>query len=194
MRSGPRRAACAYPSRCEPEGWRRGHPAWCCVRNRLRGHRHALGSGLGRPRVRVSIHCAIHIQADEGLLRSLLTNLIGNAWKFTAKENDAHIEVGCDDAHEGWVVHFVRDNGAGFAMNEAAKVFEPFHRFHSEGDFAGIGVGLATCQRIVHRHGGSIWMNSAPGKGATVYFSLSRTEVKGHPPCVPIDSFFATFG
>jgi signal transduction histidine kinase len=141
----------------------------------------------------VSIRGPMHIQADEGLLRSLMTNLIGNAWKFTAKEPSAHIEVGCDDTHEGWVVHFVRDNGAGFAMCEAAKVFEPFHRFHSTRDFAGTGVGLATCQRIVLRHGGSIWINSAPGKGTTVYFSLSRAEVKGYPPCVPKDSFFATF-
>lgn len=144
--------------------------------------------------VEVSIHCPMHILADEGLLRSLLTNLIGNAWKFTAKEIDARIEVGCDDTHEGWVVHFVRDNGAGFAMSEAAKVFEPFHRFHSTRDFVGTGVGLATCKRIAHRHGGSIWINSAPGKGATVYFSLSRPGVKGHPPCVPKDSHFATFG
>jgi signal transduction histidine kinase len=143
--------------------------------------------------VDVCVRSPMHIQADEGLLRSLLTNLIGNAWKFTAKEKDPHIEVGCDDTHEGWVVHFVRDNGAGFAMNEAARVFEPFHRCHSTRDFAGTGVGLATCQRIVHRHGGSIWINSAPGKGTTVYFSLNRTEVKGHPPSVPVDSFFATF-
>lgn len=135
----------------------------------------------------------MHIQADAGLLRSVLTNLIGNAWEFTAKEKDAHIEVECDDTPEGWVVHFVRDNGAGFAMNEAARVFEPFHRFHAPGDFAGTGVGLATCQRIVHRHGGSIWIDSAPGKGTIVYFSLSRTEVKGHPPSVPVSSFFATF-
>jgi signal transduction histidine kinase len=141
----------------------------------------------------VSVRRPMHVQADEGLLRSLLTNLIGNAWKFTAKKKDAHIEVGCDDSHEGWVVHFVRDNGAGFAMDEAAKVFEPFHRFHSTRDFAGTGVGLATCQRIVHRHGGSIWIKSTPGDGTTVYFSLHQTGVKGHPPCVPADSFFATF-
>ena len=143
--------------------------------------------------VAVSIRSPMHVRADEGLLRSLMMNLIGNAWKFTSKEASAHIEVGCDDTHEGWVVHFVRDNGAGFAMSEAAKVFEPFQRFHSTRDFAGTGVGLATCQRIVHRHGGSIWINSAPGQGTTVYFSLSRPEVKGHPPCIPKDSFFATF-
>jgi signal transduction histidine kinase len=143
--------------------------------------------------VGVSIRSPMHILADEGLLRSLLANLIGNAWKFTAKEASAHIEVGCDDTDEGWVVHFVRDNGAGFDMNDAAKVFEPFHRFHSTQDFAGTGVGLATCQRIVRRHGGSIWISSAPGKGTSVYFSLSQTGVKGHPPCVPKGSFFATF-
>jgi signal transduction histidine kinase len=143
--------------------------------------------------VTVSIRGPMHIQADEGLLRSLMANLIGNAWKFTSKVASPHIEVGCDNTHEGWVVYFVRDNGAGFAMSEAAKVFEPFHRFHTTQDFAGTGVGLATCQRIVHRHGGSIWIKSMPGHGTTVYFSLSRAEVKGHPPCVPSDSFFATF-
>jgi signal transduction histidine kinase len=143
--------------------------------------------------VAVSIRSPMHVQADEGLLRSLLVNLIGNAWKFTAKETSAHIEVGCDDTEDGWVVHFVRDNGAGFDMNDAAKVFEPFHRFHSARDFEGTGVGLATCQRIVRRHGGSIWINSAPGKGTSVYFSLSQAGVKGHPPCVPKGSFFATF-
>jgi signal transduction histidine kinase len=143
--------------------------------------------------VAMSIRSPMHVQADEGLLRSLMANLIGNAWKFTAKEASAHIEVGCDDTHEGWVVHFVRDNGAGFSMNDAAKVFEPFRRFHSTRDFEGTGVGLATCQRIVRRHGGSIWINSAPGKGTTVYISLNQAGVKGHPPCVPEDSFFATF-
>ena len=120
-------------------------------------------------KVGVSIRTPMHIQADDGLLRSLLTNLIGNAWKFTAKEPSAHIEVGCDDSDGGWVVHFVRDNGAGFDMNDAAKVFEPFHRFHTTRDFEGTGIGLATCQRIVRRHGGSIWINSAPGKGTSVY-------------------------
>lgn len=143
--------------------------------------------------VAVSIRSPMHVQADAGLLRSLMSNLIGNAWKFTAKEASAHIEVGCHETDDGWAVHFVRDNGAGFDMSEAAKVFEPFHRFHSTQDFAGTGVGLATCQRIVHRHGGSIWINSTPGRGTTVYFSLNRTGVKGHPPCVPKDSFFATF-
>jgi signal transduction histidine kinase len=144
-------------------------------------------------KVAVSIGHPMHVQADEGLLRSLMSNLIGNAWKFTAKVPSAHIEVGCDDSDEGWVVHFVRDNGAGFSMSDAAKVFEPFHRFHSTQDFKGTGVGLATCQRIVRRHGGSIWIKSAPGQGTSVYFSLSQRGVKGHPPCVPKDSFFATF-
>jgi len=141
--------------------------------------------------VAVSIQSPMHVQADKALLRSLMSNLIGNAWKFTAKEASAHIEVGCDDTHEGWVVHFVKDNGAGFAMDEAAKVFEPFQRFHAMKDFAGTGVGLATCQRIVSRHGGSIWIASKPGEGATVYFSLNQAGVKGHPPTVAEDSYFA---
>jgi signal transduction histidine kinase len=143
-------------------------------------------------KVAVSIRSPMHVQADEGLVRSLMSNLIGNAWKFTAKEASAHIEVGCDDTHVGWVIHFVKDNGAGFAMDEASRVFEPFQRFHAARDFAGTGVGLATCQRIVRRHGGSIWISSKPGEGATVYFSFNQAGVRGHPPTVPEDSFFAT--
>ena len=112
---------------------------------------------------------------DAPLLRALLENLLGNAWKFTAKVPSARITFGAEQA-EGDRVYFVRDNGAGFDMAYAEKLFAPFQRLHAEADFAGTGVGLATVQRIVHRHGGRIWAESAVGKGATFHFTLPSSH------------------
>jgi light-regulated signal transduction histidine kinase (bacteriophytochrome) len=100
----------------------------------------------------------------------LLENLIGNAWKFTSKVPAARIEVGRLEANHAF---FVRDNGAGFDMAHATKLFGPFQRLHSAGEFPGTGIGLATAQRIVHRHGGLIWAEARPGEGATFFFTLS---------------------
>lgn len=109
---------------------------------------------------------------DSQLVESMMENLIGNAWKFSAGFDPARIEVGL--SHEGHTpVYFVRDNGAGFKMDYAEKLFVPFQRLHSEKEFAGTGIGLATTQRIVHRHGGRIWAESRPGQGATFFFTLS---------------------
>ncbi|HWH81029.1 MAG TPA: ATP-binding protein [Burkholderiaceae bacterium] len=129
-------------------------------------------------------------QADEGLVRSLMTNLLDNAWKYTGKRIDASIEVGCTAA-EGKQVFFVRDNGAGFDMGKAVELFKPFQRFHSATEFAGSGVGLATCQRIVRRHGGSIWIASACGEGTTVYFTLTPATDTSLPASLSRDSNFA---
>jgi len=104
---------------------------------------------------------------DPQLLRALLDNLIGNAWKFTAKHPTARIEFGRTGAN-----YFVRDDGAGFDPEYAQKLFVPFQRLHKASDFAGTGVGLATVQRIVLRHGGKVWASSAVGRGATFYFTL----------------------
>ncbi|MFH0953311.1 MAG: transporter substrate-binding protein [Verrucomicrobiota bacterium] len=110
-------------------------------------------------------------QGDPALLRAALQNLLGNAWKFTRKCDRARVEVGMVE-QDGKLVYFVRDNGAGFDMKQASKLFAPFQRLHSEEDYPGTGVGLATVQRIVHRHGGRIRAEAEPGKGATFYFTL----------------------
>jgi len=108
---------------------------------------------------------------DERLLHAAFENLLGNAWKYTSKKKKATIEVGATN-HDGKTAYFVRDNGAGFDMAYAGKLFEPFTRLHSRSEFEGTGIGLATVQRIVHRHGGKVWAEGAVGKGATLYFTL----------------------
>jgi signal transduction histidine kinase len=110
---------------------------------------------------------------DPRLLRALLENLLSNAWKFTSKTSGARIEFGlAPDNGRGRRVHVVRDNGAGFDMVHATKLFGAFQRLHTDREFQGTGVGLATAQRIVHRHGGEIWAESEPGRGASFYFTL----------------------
>jgi light-regulated signal transduction histidine kinase (bacteriophytochrome) len=109
---------------------------------------------------------------DAQLARALLDNLLGNAWKFTSKTPLARIELGSEEV-DGASAYFVRDNGAGFDMAHAERLFGPFQRLHSASEFSGTGIGLATVQRIVRRHGGRIWAESAPGEGATFHFTLS---------------------
>ncbi len=121
--------------------------------------------------VDVRVEKDLRVQADPQLIESVLENLIGNAWKFSSKCAAAAIEIGTQQGAEKGV-YFVRDNGAGFDMSYADKLFGPFQRLHSQSDFAGTGIGLATVQRILHRHGGRIWAESAPGSGATFFFTL----------------------
>jgi light-regulated signal transduction histidine kinase (bacteriophytochrome) len=108
---------------------------------------------------------------DRRLLDALFANLLHNAWKFTAKRDDARIEVGCEP-QPSRVVYFVRDNGAGFDMAHASKLFGVFQRLHRQDEFVGTGIGLATVQRIVTRHGGRIWADAAVDRGSTFYFTL----------------------
>jgi DNA-binding response OmpR family regulator len=111
------------------------------------------------------------VEADSGLMRVAFDNLLGNAWKFTSKISAPRIEVGTSQ-QEGVAVFFVRDNGAGFNMEWAEKLFSPFQRLHHDSEFEGTGIGLATVYRIVDRHGGRIWAESAVDHGATFYFTI----------------------
>ena len=121
--------------------------------------------------VEVSVWDGMRTEADAHLLRAALDNLIGNAWKFTSKSAKPHIEVGALK-DRGRATFFVRDNGAGFDMAYADKLFGAFQRLHSATEYSGTGIGLATVQRIVHRHGGRIWAEAEIGKGAVFFFTL----------------------
>jgi PAS domain S-box-containing protein len=121
--------------------------------------------------VELVIPDGVFVEGDERLLRIVLDNLLNNAWKFTSKTEHARIELGAFDNDAAHVV-FVRDNGAGFDMLRARKLFTAFHRLHPPTEFEGTGVGLAIVQRIIHRHGGRIWAEASVGDGATFYFIL----------------------
>ena len=114
----------------------------------------------------------LHVAGDPGLMRVVVENLLSNAWKYTSRRAHALIEVGAATQPDGSRAIFVRDNGTGFDMAYAGKLFAPFQRLHSEGEFEGSGVGLATVQRVVHRHGGRVWAEAAPDAGATFYFTV----------------------
>ncbi|HZV81702.1 MAG TPA: ATP-binding protein, partial [Geobacteraceae bacterium] len=108
---------------------------------------------------------------DAELLRLVMTNIIGNAWKYTGKKETTVIDFGMTEC-EGERAYFIRDNGTGFDMNQADKLFTAFERLHKKNDFEGHGIGLATVQRIIHRHGGRVWAEGEVDKGATFYFVL----------------------
>jgi light-regulated signal transduction histidine kinase (bacteriophytochrome) len=122
-----------------------------------------------------SVECDIEdglvVQADRRLIQIVFENLLGNAWKYTGKVAAARIEVRAEPRHDN-LVYMVCDNGVGFDMAYAFKLFTPFVRLHSNDDFPGTGIGLATVQRIIERHGGRVWAEGAVGLGATVYFTI----------------------
>lgn len=121
--------------------------------------------------IALDIAPSLNVQGDSGLLRVMLENLLSNAWKYTSNRPQPEIAFGRLSAEEGEQTFFVRDNGVGFDMQHAEKLFRPFQRLHGE-EFSGTGVGLATVLRIVERHGGRIWASAEVGQGATFYFSL----------------------
>ena len=134
-----------------------------------------LQAGAPARAVDFVIQPGLVVNGDQGLLRSLLENLLGNAWKFSSKVDRPRIEVGQVQVDGSWD-YFVRDNGAGFDMAYADKLFTPFQRLHSAREFVGNGIGLATVQRIIRRHGGRIRAQGAPNEGATFYFTLDATR------------------
>jgi two-component system sensor histidine kinase/response regulator len=120
----------------------------------------------------VRIAPRLQARGDPRLLRIVLENLLGNAWKFTSKREVARVELGVG-AHEGHEAFFIRDNGAGFDMAHAHRLYTAFQRLHSARDFEGTGIGLASVHRILRRHGGRIWSQSRPGEGTTFHFVVS---------------------
>jgi signal transduction histidine kinase len=111
-------------------------------------------------------------RGDAGMLRIVLENLMSNAWKFTGKTADARVQLGIGERAENLTTFFLRDNGAGFDPRYCSNLFSPFQRLHTQEQFPGTGVGLATVRRIINRHGGEIWAEGEVNRGATFYFSL----------------------
>jgi light-regulated signal transduction histidine kinase (bacteriophytochrome) len=135
-------------------------------------------------RVRFAIADGVRVTADRILIRTVVQNLVENAWKFTAKREDATIEFGATAGEDGGVCYYVRDNGAGFDPAFMGKLFQPFQRLHAVADFPGTGIGLASVQRIIERHGGRAWAEGAVDRGATFYFTLNakKADDAASPP------------
>jgi len=148
----------------------------------LSGIARTVATELGRNEperaVEFDIPVELVVDADSRLMKVALENLLGNAWKFTSKTASAKIAFGAEQ-RGAETVYFVRDNGAGFNMDHTDKLFSPFQRLHRDADFPGTGIGLATVYRIFDRHGGRVWAEGAVGKGATFYFTISSTRLRG---------------
>jgi len=126
--------------------------------------------------VRFAIQDGVWVTADCPLIRTVVQNLIENAWKFTAKREGATVEFGTTTAQDAGVCCYVRDNGAGFDPAFVGKLFQPFQRLHAVTEFPGTGIGLSIVQRIIERHGGRAWAEGAVGRGATFYFTLNAKK------------------
>ena len=123
-------------------------------------------------RMEFELQSGLKTIGDPALLFSLMSNLLSNAWKYSAKGEDPKIEFGAQKLVDGSRVFFVKDNGVGFPMKQVERLFKPFQRLHSARDYEGNGVGLVTCQRVILRHGGKIWPTSEVGQGTTIWFTL----------------------
>ena len=128
-------------------------------------------------RVRVTVEDGVRVTADRPLIRTVLENLLENAWKFTAGREHATIEFATTAVDDAPLCCYVRDNGAGFDPAYADKLFQPFQRLHASSEYPGTGTGLASVQRIIDRHGGRIWAEGAVGRGATIYFTLDAKDI-----------------
>ena len=133
-----------------------------------------LSKDPGDDPVTIVVNPLPDVMADQILLRQVITNLVSNAIKFTRGRQPARVTIGCEQ-QEGADVFFVRDNGAGFDMRHAERLFGVFQRLHPSGNFPGTGIGLSIVQRIVHRHGGRVWAQAEVDRGATFYFTFPRT-------------------
>jgi signal transduction histidine kinase len=151
------------------------HPQRTDLSDLARSAAAMLAAGEPERQVNVIVRDGLSAVVDRMLARTLLDNLVGNAWKFTRNVANARIEVGATEI-ENAPAFFVRDNGAGFDMKYANKLFAPFQRLHGTTEFPGTGIGLATCRRIVDRHRGRIWGEGQVGAGATFYFTLPKAE------------------
>jgi len=134
--------------------------------------------------VELSVAPGMTAVADQVLLRIILRELLANAWKFTAGRDPAHVEVGRAGGDDTETAFFVSDDGAGYDARFAGHLFGAFQRLHPSADYPGNGIGLATVQRLVARHGGSVWADGRPGKGATFWFTLPD-EGGRRPPGPP---------
>jgi light-regulated signal transduction histidine kinase (bacteriophytochrome) len=135
-----------------------------------------LQAGEPGRRVRFAIQDGVWVNADRSLIRTVVQNLVENAWKYTGKQDGALIEFGTTAADDAEVCCYVRDDGAGFDPAFTGKLFQPFQRLHSVSEFAGTGIGLASVRRIVERHGGRAWAEGVVGGGATFYFTLDAKQ------------------
>jgi PAS domain S-box-containing protein len=136
-----------------------------------------LQDGAPGRRVHFAIERPVQARADRLLIRTVLQNLVENAWKFTSGQDDALIEFGSAPAGDAAICCYVRDDGAGFDPHYAGKLFQPFQRLHPASDFPGTGIGLAIIKQVVERHGGRAWAEGAVGEGATFYFTLNTEEI-----------------
>jgi len=128
--------------------------------------------------VEVRIGAALKVSGDPTLMRIVLENLLGNAWKYSARTERASVVFDAVRDAQGRTVFFVQDNGAGFDMRHADRLFGLFQRLHPQGDYPGTGLGLATVQRIIQRHNGTVWAESRPGQGSTFSFTLWDHQIK----------------
>jgi light-regulated signal transduction histidine kinase (bacteriophytochrome) len=128
--------------------------------------------------VRFAVQGPVEVRADRVLIRTVLQNLMENAWKFTSRRDEALIEFGTRPTPDAGVCCYLRDNGVGFDPAYAGKLFQPFQRLHPAGEFPGTGIGLASVRQIVARHGGRVWAEGAVGEGATFYFTLDAEEAE----------------